>query len=66
MLTQSLKEMESCGLIHREQYPEIPPRVEYSLTQAGLELLPAIDELAKWGARQMALRHTGNNESRSE
>jgi len=55
MLTQSLKEMEGYGLIRRIQYPEIPPRVEYSLTQVGLELLPAIDELAKWGVRQMTV-----------
>ena len=63
MLTQSLKELEGYGLIHRVQFPEIPPRVEYSLAEAGLELLPAIDELAKWGARQMAAnRGTGQTQ----
>lgn len=55
MLTQSLKELTGYGLINRKQFPEIPPRVEYSLTEAGLALLPAINELAKWGARQMAV-----------
>lgn len=56
MLTQSLKDMEGYGLVRREQYPEIPPRVEYSLTQAGLDVLPAVAALAKWGARQMEAR----------
>jgi DNA-binding HxlR family transcriptional regulator len=56
MLSQSLKELESNGLVTRVQYPEIPPRVEYSLTEAGLRLLPAIDELAKWGLEQMRQR----------
>lgn len=54
MLSQSLKELEKHGIINRIQYPEIPPRVEYSLTQSGLSLMPAINELAKWGGRQMA------------
>jgi DNA-binding HxlR family transcriptional regulator len=53
MLSQSLKELESNGLIDRVQYNEIPPRVEYSLTEAGISLLPALDELAKWGIKQM-------------
>jgi DNA-binding HxlR family transcriptional regulator len=56
MLSQSLKELEGYGLIERTQFPEIPPRVEYSLTQAGLALMPAINELAEWGAGQMAVR----------
>lgn len=53
MLSQSLKDMEEHGLISRTQFQEIPPRVEYSLAEAGLELLPAINELAKWGRKQM-------------
>ncbi|WP_425060184.1 hypothetical protein SCACP_08530 [Sporomusa carbonis] len=53
MLSQSLKELENNGLIIRIQYMEIPPRVEYSLTEAGISLLPALAELAKWGAKQM-------------
>lgn len=52
MLSQALKDLESNGLINRVQYNEIPPRVEYSLTEAGLSLLPALDELAKWGVKQ--------------
>lgn len=49
MLSQSLKEMESYGLVNRKQYMEIPPRVEYSLTEAGKDLIPALQSLAKWG-----------------
>ncbi|MCR4431071.1 MAG: helix-turn-helix transcriptional regulator [Tepidanaerobacteraceae bacterium] len=53
MLTQSLKELEANGLVKRVQYMEIPPRVEYSLTDAGKKLMPALDELARWGIEQM-------------
>ena len=53
MLTHSLKDLETNGLINRVQYMEIPPRVEYSLTDAAMSLLPALDALARWGAEQM-------------
>ncbi|WP_289137810.1 helix-turn-helix domain-containing protein [uncultured Brevibacillus sp.] len=54
MLSQALKEMEDYGLIARKQYMEIPPRVEYSLTEAGKDLVPSLQSLAKWGKqRQM-------------
>ena len=56
MLSQSLKELESSGILHRKQYPEIPPRVEYSLTENGCALMPMVDELAKWGEVQMETR----------
>lgn len=49
MLSQSLKEMEAYGLVNRKQFMEIPPRVEYSLTEAGKDLIPALESLAKWG-----------------
>lgn len=55
MLTQSLKDLEATGLINRVQYMEIPPRVEYSLTDTGMSLLPALAELARWGTKQMKL-----------
>ena len=64
MLTQSLKELEGYGLIHREQFSEIPPRVEYSLTEDGLALQPVMNELDKWGAREMAI-HKQSEQSRS-
>lgn len=54
MLSQSLKELEQYGLVNRTQYPEIPPRVEYSLTEEGQVLIPLIRELWKWGAKQMS------------
>ncbi|PAB58166.1 winged helix-turn-helix transcriptional regulator [Anaeromicrobium sediminis] len=49
MLSQSLKEMENHGLVNRKQFMEIPPRVEYSLTEEGKDLIPALESLAKWG-----------------
>jgi DNA-binding HxlR family transcriptional regulator len=49
MLTQSLKELETHGIIKRKQFMEIPPRVEYSLTDNGKNLIPALKALANWG-----------------
>ncbi len=51
MLTQSLKELELDGIINRKQFMEIPPRVEYSLTDNGEELIPALKTLAGWGKK---------------
>lgn len=53
MLTQTLRELEADELIHRKVYREVPPKVEYSLTATGKELIPFIDHLAKWGKKQM-------------
>ncbi len=50
MLTQQLRELESQDLIHREVFPVIPPRVEYSLTEAGKSLLPILVAMRDWGA----------------
>lgn len=52
MLTRSLQELETHGLVSRIQYSEIPPHVEYCLTKAGQKLLPALHELKKWGEEQ--------------
>ena len=49
VLTEQLKELEADGLILREQFKEIPPRVEYSLTDLGKSLSSVISELEKWG-----------------
>lgn len=56
MLTQVLREMEADDLVVRTVYLEVPPRVEYKLTESGRELLPFIDLLKEWGARQMVQR----------
>lgn len=49
MLTQQLKEFVKDGIITRKSYPEIPPRVEYKLTDYGKTLVPVLDTLNKWG-----------------
>lgn len=49
MLTSTLRDLEEYGIVHREQFNEIPPHVEYSLTEKGKALLPTFLELAKWG-----------------
>jgi len=48
MLTITLKNLEADGLISRKMYAQIPPRVEYSLTNLGISLLPTIDALSNW------------------
>ena len=50
-LSSTLKEMESDGLIHREEYPQIPPKVEYSLTEKGKTLCPIIQAMCQWGEK---------------
>ncbi len=49
MLIQQLKELEADGIINRKLYPVVPPKTEYSLTERGKKLIPAIVELNKWG-----------------
>lgn len=50
MLTQQLRELETHKLIHREVFPIIPPRVEYSLTELGASLMPILMAMRDWGA----------------
>ena len=53
MLTQQLRELEAQNLIHREVYPEIPPKVEYSLTDTGRSLIPILVAMREWGVRYL-------------
>ena len=48
-LSTNLKELEADGLIHREEYPQIPPKVEYTLTEKGKSLVPILDQMCEWG-----------------
>ena len=57
MLTLQLRELEADGIVHREVYREVPPKVEYSLTPIGRRLKPVLDGMMDWGAEYMAERH---------
>ena len=48
-LSATLKELEADQLVHREEYPQIPPKVEYSLTERGRSLIPILDQMCTWG-----------------
>ena len=50
-LSTTLKELEADGLVHREEYPQIPPKVEYSLTERGKSLIPILDQMCEWGEK---------------
>ena len=49
VLTNNLRDMEKNGLIHREVFAQVPPKVEYSLTDTGLSLKPILESMGKWG-----------------
>ncbi len=51
VLTANLRSMEESGLLTRKVYPEVPPRVEYTLTDTGLSLKPVLDAMHEWGER---------------
>ena len=53
MLTQQLRELESQELVHREVYPVIPPKVEYSLPETGWSLMPVLVAIRDWGAEYL-------------
>ena len=48
-LSATLKQLEADGLIIRKEYPQIPPKVEYSLSQRGKSLMPILDQMCEWG-----------------
>ena len=53
MLTQQLREMEQDQIVHRRVYPEVPPRVEYSVTPLGASLKPVVAAMCKWGETKL-------------
>ncbi|MDJ0344445.1 helix-turn-helix domain-containing protein [Streptomyces sp. H10-C2] len=56
VLTQQLRELETDGVVHREVYDEVPPRVEYSLTSKGVLLYEALEVLDTWGRQHLEMR----------
>ena len=61
MLTQQLREMEAQDLIHREVFPVVPPKVEYSLTELGKSLLPVLIAMRDWGAGYLHSQNLTSN-----
>lgn len=57
VLTAQLRDMEANGLVHRQVYAEVPPRVEYSLTELGKSLKPILDAMQSWGEDYKASVH---------
>jgi DNA-binding HxlR family transcriptional regulator len=56
MLTQQLRELEVDGVVHREVFREVPPKVEYSLTPLGLQLVPLLNAMREWGVALETVR----------
>jgi DNA-binding HxlR family transcriptional regulator len=50
-LSLRLRALEECGIVERHTYPEVPPRVEYTLTEKGLDLVPVIEQMRAYGRR---------------
>lgn len=50
-LSSALKDLESCGLVSRQEFPQVPPKVEYSLTAKGLSLIPLMESMCEWGKK---------------
>ena len=63
VLTDSLRQMMDDGLVYRQDYQELPPRVEYGLTDLGREMLPILDALANFGNYYKAVLAERKNES---
>jgi len=55
MLTKQLRELEEDGIISRKVYPEVPPRVEYTITEFGRTLIPILHALCDWGAEYLGV-----------
>lgn len=61
MLTKQLRELEADGLISRTVFAQVPPRVDYALTEAGRSVLPVVEAMRDWGQRQMAIRDASDS-----
>ena len=61
MLTQQLRELEKNQLVHREVFPVIPPKVEYSLTETGRSLMPVLVAIRDWGSDYLRKNHQDPN-----
>lgn len=55
ILTQQLRELMEDGIVHREVYPDIPPKVEYSMTELGMTLLPIVEMMYDWGKMRIGM-----------
>ena len=66
LLSERLKDLEKEGLVTRHIYPEVPPRVEYSLTEKGRALEPAIQHIQKWASEWVELDENEDEESTSQ
>jgi DNA-binding HxlR family transcriptional regulator len=58
MLIQELKKMAESNIVHRKAYPEIPPRVEYSLTERGVKVLPILNQIERFGIELLSSAQT--------
>ncbi len=61
MLTKQLRELEEDGVISRKVYPEVPPRVEYAITDFGRTLIPILRELCNWGAHYLGIEEASSS-----
>ena len=60
ILTRQLRELEQDGLVHREVYKEVPPKVEYSLTETGKSFMPVLDVVCNWGKEYLKFKAETN------
>ncbi|MGW6301929.1 winged helix-turn-helix transcriptional regulator [Peribacillus butanolivorans] len=63
ILTRQLRELEEDGMVHREVYKEVPPKVEYSLTPQGKSFIPALDIMGEWGKKYMEKKQKEQKDS---
>jgi DNA-binding HxlR family transcriptional regulator len=64
ILTQHLRELEKDGIVHREVYKEVPPKVEYSLTETGNSFITVLNAMGKWGESYLEYKQTLTREKK--